>query len=133
MDWPVKHHILGLFNSLRDFQSFLKVLHWSLIFLFRRVIQEPWIFVEAHRAYQNGTMDWQSYGNLTKNIINFFRQIVTEHIILILPIFCTPIITVMAENCPSIKHIFSTRRHPLMSIEDSLQVRVQIVLKNGLS
>ena len=102
------------------------------IFTFR-IIYEPWVFVQAYKAYQDGKLKWSNYCSLIKVIIYSFlsvRAFKTSKenksdttLVIVLPVYCTPMqmLEVIKKMCPQVKHIFSTR-HPLASIWEISQV-----------
>lgn len=115
--------LLGKLPNARLAYIQLFSLKKELIKVFHRVISYPWVYVTAHRAFLTGQLSREQYGVVVKLITTYFcrhsrgRTLPqTDTIVLKLPIFCTPAVELIAEFCPQVKHVFSTRS-PRASVE----------------
>ena len=85
------------------------------------MIVQPWALAYAHKYYQESNQESkETCTNLIKT--TFMALLLTtslnpdfDNIFIMAPIFCTPIVEVIKEVLPTIKHVFSTR-DPLESI-----------------
>ena len=84
-----------------------------------RIVFHPWVYLFAHQIYQSGQLNWTHYRVLLKNMTYHFLLMKENptNLIFNLPSLCTPVVEVLAELCPDIKHVYCTRI-PKASIAD---------------